>query len=89
MRVVLEDRRRPDNLDGCGLIRPSDHYFMPQLAATGSGTIGSVFYIFRQDFGSGAFLMNVYLSASYDDAASFPHIRRVTKNGCPPWPAPS
>ncbi|GGH17828.1 hypothetical protein GCM10007036_19570 [Alsobacter metallidurans] len=65
-------------------VLPGQHCFMPQLAATPSGTVGCAFYAFGQEFGAGPYLLNLYLSASYDDAGTFPHRRRVTKHGWNP-----
>lgn len=63
------------------LIPDERHCFHPQLQATGNGVVGCAFYSFGPESG-GRRLIRVQMTASWDDAASFPELVTVTDR---PW----
>lgn len=61
-------------------VDPALHHFHPQLVTTGSGVIGCAYYEYGPKGGQN--LIDVILSASFDQGASFPYTTTVTDK---PW----
>lgn len=62
----------------------NNHCFMPQLAAQENGKIGCSFYTFGQEHGSTSFVINVYLSASFNNGTDFRYLEKITPFGWNP-----
>lgn len=60
------------------------HCFMPQLAGSEGGKIGCAFYTFGRDGGSGKFLINVYLAATFNNNFPFTQLIKVNDDGWDP-----
>ena len=60
----------------------SVHHFHPQIVSTGSGVIGCAYYEYRFKGEEGPNLIDVKLSASFDEGKTFPYTTTVTDK---PW----